>query len=181
MSQAADNAAKMINIPVAPTDGDVLTFRTETNDFRPEQPAEASPGGAAGYTKYSYTFADFVTGRETETNTELTVVTRDAGTVLDDVKVFVDNWNDPGNIGDGLTSQVNIDGYPLFGDNSVFIEDQTKYINVAQARIDSSTKRVSDSSTILSIVINAAEFGAHTMGDLTRGTVDVYVKMTALE
>lgn len=132
----------------------------------------------SGWIKQSYTFEDFVDGNETEENVALSVCNIPAKHVIEQAILHInDTWNDPG---DGLPVHVLVDGTNELAGGSDVSGSSDFYISATQANIDSPIQRISPSSRAITVVVNPAEFGAHTMDDITSGSLSVFVKMSAI-
>lgn len=155
-----------------------------TTDLAPSQNAvfdalalKANLGAGGTWTTESYTFSDFVVGNELETSVELTVVAVPAGTMILQALFYIDStWNDPG---DGLPIRLKCGAQELCGQSDVSGSNDF-YVIATQAAIESPVSRVSEDARNVTILVNPAEFGVHTMSQITTGAVTVWVKLEAL-
>ncbi len=139
------------------------------------------PSSGAGYTKYSFSYADFIAGGHGgDPNRELPIVTIPVFTVIDDVQVYISEaFNDLG--GDGVTMYVTTGTGGGFLIDDSGIDGGTFFKRISQATIDASGRRVFDSGIDLTVILNAASGGAHTLSEITSGIIDIYVRTTPLE
>jgi hypothetical protein len=138
--------------------------------------SEVGAGGSTGWAVYSFDYLDFVTGNEAESNVELVVVEIPANTFVEKVLLYIDDaWNDPG---DGMPIYVNLAGQTVAGQADLSGSGDFYLISTAAAL--ATAVEVNTIARDITVVVNPAEFGAHTMTEITSGSLRVYVKTTAL-
>lgn len=138
--------------------------------------AEVGAGGGTDWTVYSFVYTDFVTGNEAEENVELDVVEVPANTFVEKVLLYIDDaWNDPG---DGLPIHVNLGGMEVVGGSD--LSGSADFYVIGTAADLATASEVDTAARDITVIVNPAEFGAHTMAQVTSGSLKVYVKMKAL-
>lgn len=167
-------ASNFVQIP-ASASGSGLD-EAEVQDLIDTSIAAAAPDSE--WTKYTFSYTDFIAGGHGgDSNRELPVVTIPAFNLIEHAIVYIsDEFNDLG--GDGVTMSLVYNGFDFLSD--VGIDGGVQFKRVAQAVLDSSNRRVNDISQDLSVVLNAASGGAHTLSEIVSGEIEVYIKLNSI-
>lgn len=180
MSDRDNSTGKKFVVDDAPDDGEVFQYDIERDEYV-SKPLPESVGGGETWVKASYSYSDFVTGRETEEDSEIVVETFPIDTIVEGLIVRrVTNVNDPDMSGDAIGLQLILGTEALIDTSWGFDHPAPLTHSVNRATIDDNTFYVLRASKELKIRLIASQYGAHTMGDITSGTLEVYYKVAAL-
>lgn len=132
--------------------------------------------------KFTIDYTDVVTGNEALGEGSVNITTILAGHYIEAVAINIppgETWNDPG---DGVEITLNL----TFGPNllpAYSIEGVDDFYNsINQADIDTAipNARVHEQNRTLSATVKVDMYVAHTMSEITSGSIDIYIKTLSL-
>lgn len=166
-----DNGVKpLLRGDRVPQNGDVLVYDAAQEGW---VPGEAS----SVWTEYVKTYSDFVVGNESSGSAEITVATIPANTFIEEVLVRIDSGNEFNDPGDGTVIILNLTFKPNLLP-AEYIDGATGHFIVTKTDLEG--VQVSEVSRTLSIVLQVDADAAHTLNEITTGTLSVLVKTSQL-